>query len=350
MKKFSFIIPVYNCEKYLEKCVDKIKDINLNTYEIILVDDGSEDSSGSLCDRLAHENKVIHCMHQKNQGVSAARNTGLKTADGDYVIFLDADDTMEPEKMHELLGKIEEEPEVIDMVIFSLSFDYYYNGMLYRRDEMKTPLQGVQSSRIWGQNLLELYCTNSLSPIWNKVFRRKLLTDNSLYLREDMFLYEDLEYSLRCMSYCNNIMFEREVIYHYRQSEDEGNAGRRLMRVEHLPMLVDKIEDALDKLIEKKQAILKQKEIKSILFLLYTVLAREKINVSNRSQIRQICDDFSEWNQEHTFEITPEQKQFVNYLLNRKINCLILKREYGKIRHGLAVIVKNTRIYKKLKG
>ena len=110
MKKFSFIIPVYNCEKYLEKCVDKIKDINLNTYEIILVDDGSEDSSGSLCDRLAHENKVIHCMHQKNQGVSAARNTGLKTADGDYVIFLDADDTMEPEKMHELLGKIEEEP------------------------------------------------------------------------------------------------------------------------------------------------------------------------------------------------------------------------------------------------
>ena len=88
MYKYSFIIPVYNCEEYLQKCVQSIKDIKLKNYEIILVDDGSQDDSGRICDELQYECKRIRCIHQQNHGVSVARNQGLIAAMGDYICFL----------------------------------------------------------------------------------------------------------------------------------------------------------------------------------------------------------------------------------------------------------------------
>ena len=286
--KFSFIIPIYNGEKFINKTIREIGQTNLEDYEVILVNDGSTDNSEFICDTLAKKNKNIHCIHQRNQGVSSARNNGLKAATGEYVLFLDADDMLEPRKLSEILEKIEKTKD-IDMAIFGISFDYYYKGKLYRRDEMSPPLNGVQNSKIWMKNMLMMYYTNSLSPVWNKVFRRRFLLDHKLYLREDMFLYEDLEYSVRCMICCDNILFEPEIIYHYRQSDDEGNAGRRLAKIDHIFNLVDQIENVLDKLINLKSTKLEQDEIKSILVLLYLVLAREKIAVSNVRQVKQIC-------------------------------------------------------------
>ena len=96
----------------------------------------------------------------------------------------------------------------------------------------------------WITELPALYRSNSLSPVWNKIIKRSVLVDNQLEFRRDMFLYEDLEFSLRCMSHCDVIYFWHEIVYHYRQSEDERNAGRRLKRIPHLYSLVEQIEDA----------------------------------------------------------------------------------------------------------
>lgn len=346
--KFSFIIPIYNCEKYLETCIQSIKDIRLKEYEIILVDDGSEDNSGTICDEFVQGNEAIRCIHQSNQGVSDARNRGLEIANGDYILFVDADDIIVPEKYRYVLKRIEIEP-CIDMVVFGHEFDYYYNGNCYQRDILNMPLVGMRNSCDWIQSFEDLFYTNSLSPIWNKIFRRNFLVENELYLREDMFVYEDLEYSLRCMACCDNILFEPEIIYHYRQSEDEGNVGRRLEKIKHIPMIIEQIEDALNDMMEKQHAGNRQDEIEKILLSLYIVLAKEKITVSNIREISDICDDFTGWY--HTREyFVQREDSFTNNLLKRKIVKLILRRTYNSIRHKIAVKVKNTIIYQKWKG
>lgn len=346
--KFSFIIPVYNCGQYLDKFIHEIEDVNLSNYEIILVDDGSTDDSGNVCDSVAKRNEKIYCIHQKNQGVSSARNTGLQAATGDYVCFFDADDDIASEKLCGLLRGIGKEKKTIDMALFGMSFDYYHKGKMYRRDEMMTPLQGILDGNSWICRLGDLFYSNSLSSACNKVFRREFLLEHGLYLSKDMFIYEDLEYSLRCMAYCSNILFEPEVIYYYRQSEDEGNAGRRLMRIEHISDLVVRIEAATNEL--KARSVDAAQEITNILTSLYLVLAKEKIAVSNARQIKQICKDFVNWFQGRKIEMPSESQKYAKLLLNQNVWRLIVRKQYINIRHKIAVIVKNTGIYQKMRG
>lgn len=349
MSRFSFIIPVYNCGKYLSKCIGSIENVNLQDYEILLIDDGSTDGTCSVCEQFEHQNKNIRYFYQKNQGVSAARNRGLGLATGDYIIFLDADDSVEPDNLYNLLKTVERNPNV-DMAIFGMSFDYYYKGRQYRSDPLGTPFSGGLESSVWISHVPELFARNVLSPIWNKVIKRSVLERNQLKLREDMFLYEDLEFSLRCMACCDVIFFSPEIIYHYRQSEDEGNAGRRLKRIEHLPTLIDGIESALDVMIERKYAEKQQQEIRSMLLSLYLVIAREKISVSDRAEIRIICEDFAAWLKKRAIQVPDERRILVDWLLNRKVYHLILKRYYIAVRHRIAVRVKNTKWYQKRKS
>lgn len=346
--KFSFIIPVYNCGQYLNNFICEIESVNLHNYEIILVDDGSTDDSGNICDEIAKESEKICCIHQKNQGVSSARNHGLQAATGEYVCFFDADDDIQPKRLYELLRRIEKEKTAIDIAFFGIAFDYYYKGKIYRRDEMMTPLQGVQNEKGWLYRLKDLFLSNSLSSACNKVFRREFLIEHRLYLSEDMFIYEDLEYLLRCMAYCSNILFEPEVIYYYRQSEDEGNAGRRLIRMEHISDLVIRIETAANEI--KTRLEKETEELTNILLSLYLILAKEKIAVSNARQIKQICDDFADWFESKNIEIPSEHQKYVELLLKRNVCRLILKRNYISIRHRIAVAAKNTGIYQKLRG
>lgn len=333
--KLSYIIPVFNCGQYLGSCIKKIEKVGLCDYEIILIDDGSTDDSSSICDRLARENVKVRCIHQTNMGVSSARNCGLGEATGDYVFFIDADDDIDPERLHEVIEKLKVNPD-IDMVIFGLSFDYYHKGVLYRRDELKTPMTGILDKNLWMNHMTELYHANSLSPIWNKIIRRGLLLENDIFLRKDIFIYEDLEYSLRCMRCCDKVLFAPEIVYHYRQSEDEGNAGRRLRRVNHLTDIADQIDCAFGEFVFQEQK-------EEILLSLYLVLAREKISVSNRKEISVICHDFVKWYQAKGYQT---RDVFINQLLNCKVGSLIIKSKYTSIWHKIAVAVKNTAWYK----
>lgn len=349
LSKVSFVIPVYNCEKYLSKCVEGIKKISAVDYEIILVDDGSKDRSGLICDRLSSEDARISCIHQENRGVSSARNAGLKAATGDYVCFIDSDDEIESSKLDIVFEKLKQEKSV-DMAIFGLSFDYYHKERLYRQYQLSPSLTGIISDDIWLRRILDLYTANALNSICNKIFLKEFLKKHNLYLQEDMFLYEDLEYFIRCMGYCKWILFEPEIIYHYRQSEKSGNMGRHLLRIEHIFTLLNQIEKSFYQLIENKKAMLIEKDVKKILLSLYLIFAREKIDVSNSAQIRQICEDFEYWYQSRAIEIPPESQKYVKLLLKKAVKRLIMRREYIKIRHKIAVKVKNTRIYQKLKG
>lgn len=115
--RFSIIVPVYNTERYLKKCIDSILIQKFSDFELILVDDGSEDGCGDMCDQYAEYDSRVRVIHKKNMGVSAARNDGLDKASGDYILFVDSDDWIENNCLEVLNDVITEN---IDVVVFGL--------------------------------------------------------------------------------------------------------------------------------------------------------------------------------------------------------------------------------------
>lgn len=332
MMDYSFIIPVYNCKDFLPDCVASICAVGAASWEIILVDDGSTDGSGEVCDRLAEQYPEVRVIHQENSGVSAARNRGIREARGESVLFLDADDSIESQ----LLGQILEDPRCreSDMVIYGLTFDYYRNGSCYRRDPLFFEQDGILGRQGWTGAFWELFIRNSLSPVWNKVYKRSILQEKSLKLDTGMFLYEDFEFVLRYMQHCNTIWNVPQAIYHYRQPEDEGNAKRRLARIDRLSEFLKPIEAALEGLsdvpAEQRQMILVQ---------LHQVLARQKISGSNLAHIRGICEDYARWYQSGGFTVC--QDRFHQRLTNGKMLTLWMQDKKAALRHAVAVRVKS---------
>ena len=343
MVKYSFIIPMYNCSSYIQQCVHNILMMDRKDVEIILIDDGSSDNTKNICNQLTKNNPVIKYYYQPNSGVSEARNNGLKKAKGEYIIFIDADDSFESYLLNNVLDTLDDYDNV-DMVIYGISFDYYYHGRCYRRDELHSKFHGVTSQSEWMAAIVELYKTNALSPVWNKVFRKQLLIENDLSLKKNMFFYEDLEYSIRTLAYCNNILFLKDTVYHYRQTEDEGNAGRRLKRINHIDELITDIENAFATL-----KTIESSSVEEILLELYCVIAREKVEVSSVSELSVLRQDLVRWLQEKGIDSKKVSNTFLGDLIDHSILWTIINRKYRKTRHFFAVRVKNMILFRLIK-
>lgn len=333
---FSFILPVYNCKAYLPDCVDSILAVGVPGCEILLVDDGSTDGSGALCDELAQKNPCIRVIHQANAGASAARNAGLDAAVGEHVLFVDADDGLDSQALNSILS--DQRCLQSDLTVFGLTFDYYHHGKLYRRDPIYYETDGILPADLWESDIVTLYLKNSLSAMWNKVYKRSILEDNHLRLNTDMFLYEDLEFVLRYLACCGDIWNVPQAVYHYRQSEDEGNAGRRLSRIESIPTLLAYIEDALASLRAAHPGVAED-DCQNILQTLHQVLAREKITVSNLEGVRKICREYAQWEKTHIS--SPAPSKFRDRLVGEKAAALLISRELSALRHRAAVTVKS---------
>lgn len=332
---YSFIIPVYNCKDYLAVCVDGIRSVGVGTWEILLVDDGSTDGSGDLCDKLAERYPEIRVIHQPNAGASAARNRGIQESGGEKILFIDADDSLDADALGTVLA--DTRCGQVDMVIFGLTFDYYYHGKCYRQDPMFFDHDGILGADAWGRVFAKLFEKNSLSPLWNKVFRREILMRHQLRLNEDMFLYEDFEFVLRYMAHCDTIWNVPRAVYHYRQTEDEGNAGRRLRRISSVPDFLKPIETSLNRLRTANSAVTK-KQTDTILQLLYLTLANQKLAVSDLPGIHQICREFSRWAGNRDLPIEPSKYQ--QRLMKEQALLLYLSNQKTALRHWLAIRVK----------
>lgn len=330
MITISVIIPAYNCAGTIRDTVSSIFLSGLTDYEIIIVDDGSTDGTDRICDELSSRYEYIRCIHQKNAGASAARNRGVQEAKGDYLWFFDADDGVKEQSVARVVKKLHDVSP--DMLVFGMGFDYYYKGKCYRSDEYLPPAEGMKSASDCSDMLYELFRTNSLSACVNRMIKRSVIAKMDSLLREELFLYEDLEFVLRVMKKCDSVYFLREAIYHYRQSEDGGNAGRRLKRIAHLPELMNKIEEALGE----------EKDKNRILLALYLILAREKVSVSTKADIETVCNDFRHWIDAHAFFDLIKTNEYAQLLYNRKTTNLLIRKTKSIIRHGIANGIKKT--------
>lgn len=331
--KVSFIIPVYNCKEFLAGCIDSIKrisDYSRNEFEIILIDDGSTDGTSEVCDRLGD---IV--VHQKNSGVSTARNAGIKKANGDYVVFIDADDYIDPEKFAELLAKLDGS-SAIDVAVYGISFDYLNGEKCYRSDVVLPPFQGKYTRPECLNNLYVLYEDNVLSPVWNKIIKRDLLRNHSLVFRADMFLYEDLEFSIRLLNVSEVWYFDFNPVYHYIQKETNIKSGARLKRMKDLSQLVDTIHFDLRQ-IEKNY----EEQTTKLILSLYLVLVRQKISISDRSTVIAICNEFAYWIDTHTLRERINNNKYAMLVYDKKVNILIAKRIWSDMRHKIAVMIKS---------
>lgn len=164
----SVIIPVYNVKQYLVRCLDSVARQSYRNLEIILVDDGSTDGSGAVCDEFAGSDERVRVIHQENQGLWAARNSGQRVARGDYLLFIDSDDYIHSD-MVMTLHKAINEADGIDLAMV----DYKKTAML---DEDVDSVQEGSEEFLDQEEMISRYCKGSVAGcVWNKLFRRSLL-------------------------------------------------------------------------------------------------------------------------------------------------------------------------------
>ena len=205
MPKATVIVPVYNVEAYLEKCVDSILAQTEPDFELLLVDDGSTDNSGALCDKLAQKDSRIQVIHQKNQGLGGARNTGIKAASGDWVLLVDSDDWIEPELLEKTLetGLREE----ADLVMFG------FRSVDEQGNTLQTVVEDVPTDQ--GLTLKDHPDLLLTAPsAWRRLYRRELLVRTGI-LYPPRVWYEDIRTTPKLLAAADRVVFLSYVGYDY---------------------------------------------------------------------------------------------------------------------------------------
>ena len=208
MPEISVVVPVYNVERYITACVDSILNQTFEDFELILVDDGSPDNCGCLCDAYAVKDHRVRVIHQANQGLSCARNTGIDAAQGRYICFVDSDDLVAPDYCYTLF-------RLLDGTAYDFSF---CSVARFPDGSEPTPYNSAASFSLTNV----AYTANQLNRktefgVWNKLFRRELFDQIRFApgkLHEDVIFSADLLLNLR-----NGVIATEKQLYYYRQRE-----------------------------------------------------------------------------------------------------------------------------------
>lgn len=200
MTKLSVIVPVYNSEKYLEKCLESLVNQTLEEIEIIIVNDGSTDNSQKIIDKYIDKYPTkIKALVQKNSGQAVARNLGIKNANGEFIAFVDSDDYVEKDAYEKAYNyAVENSLEIV-----------CFNFWEEKGNEKKE--SGYYNFE--NRNVDIKYILNETSP-WNKIINRNLIIENNINFMEN-YIYEDLELIPRLVLYTNKIGFIDECLYNY---------------------------------------------------------------------------------------------------------------------------------------
>lgn len=319
----SVIIPAYNCSQTLFKAVESIQNSGISNYEIIIVDDGSTDGTGVLCDELASQHREIRCVHQYNAGVSQARNRGFREAAGKYILFFDADDTVESGAFSEIESMLL--LNTPDLLVYGVKFDYYYHGKCYRSDDLICKYEGLYQRGEWLPLLEELFDCNYLSPVWNKIILRDVIQMNGIHFSPEMHLMEDCLFTLQCLDCCETIYLLPRALYHYRQADDEGNAARRMQSISSLTAYMSHFASL-------------PKRYDEIVRRIYFMLLRQSVGSAwSEKKLQEIAEDDSVNSIE---AVHPDDKKLRMQLRNGEFKQLIRTNQKTSFRHKVAVLMK----------
>lgn len=205
MPAISIICPVYKAEKYIHKCIDSVLAQTFTDFELLLIDDGSPDSSGQICDEYAERDSRVRVFHKENGGVASARQVGLDNACGEYTIHVDPDDWVEPNMLEELYAKAKETDA--DMVIC----DFYTESYIPRNQKYIKQAPTSLSSNIVLRNLFE----HLHGSLCNKLIKLECFRKNNIRFNQEFSFCEDLCINIAVISKNIIISYLPKAFYHY---------------------------------------------------------------------------------------------------------------------------------------
>lgn len=221
----SVIVPVYNVEKYLRRCLDSIVNQTYRNIEIILVDDGSTDGSGKICEEYAERDKRIKVFSQSNRGVSVARNVGLKKAKGKYIAFVDSDDYIDANYLCELYSLIKNKSGDVSIVgqkvVYAVNSNSCGGGAKKDTTELMELFNGAEATE------LMLYQKKINSSLWGKLFKKELFDGVSF---PDGMVHEDLLALYYIFKKAKRIILSNTILYFYYFRQDSLLNGKRFDR------------------------------------------------------------------------------------------------------------------------
>ncbi|GGE30547.1 hypothetical protein GCM10011391_06510 [Pullulanibacillus camelliae] len=214
--KISIIVPIYNVEPYLHCCIDSILAQSFTDFELILVDDGSTDQCGSICESYKGKDDRVRVIHQNNQGVSAARNRGIEASKGDFIGFVDPDDKIAREMFQQLYSAVSH--TTIDMVIcpiltINVVKQTRTTSQLWR--EVNRPLLNETITSDIIPSMLRQHRSYSIYSCNNKLYRRALIRNKNIWFEEGRQHSEDVRFNFRLLPFARSIIFIDSTAYLY---------------------------------------------------------------------------------------------------------------------------------------
>ena len=238
----SIVIPIYNVEIYLKKCINSILNQNFNDFEIILVNDGSTDSSLDICNEYLKKDTRINLVNKTNGGLSSARNAGLNVAKGKYISFIDPDDCINENYFNILINKA----EMNDCDVIVSGYRTVPNNVdiipSYKLNEVLKGTDFILSSD-------NVHSKNELCFVWRYLYKLKLIKENKIKFNEKIFIGEDVTFNLEVLVNANKVMAISDILYYY-----TINNPTSLMRNKFKPNL----ESSLIKQYEKRYYLSKK--------------------------------------------------------------------------------------------
>ncbi len=320
MSLVSIIVPIYNVEKYIEKCIESILAQTHQNLEILLIDDGTPDRCGEICDKYAELDKRIQVIHKSNGGLSDARNVGISVATGDYVVFVDGDDFISENLVeYALESAVKHQADVV-------MFDFYeVEEETNRRDICSMSIEKDQASSL-EQNKAYLLTTPS---VCNKIFRRTFLIEQPIHFPVGRN-YEDLSTTPKLLAKATSIVYmNSEPLYYY--VLHTGSIMRSKNFKTSYTQRVAALDDILSYYREQKLESMYHDELEYLVFLHgYFVPSKEIVLVDRKnmylekfrlyaiSQYKNIC-----------------KNKYITIYLSRKdkiLLCLLLNKQYSAMR------------------
>lgn len=266
MIKISIIIPVYNVEKYINKCLDSILNQTLTDIEIIIINDGSNDKSLEICKQYSEKDSRIILIDKKNEGVSVARNKGIEVSKGEYILFVDSDDWID-ENSCEIMYK-EIQKNKADLFFcnhvreYGTTRDYIDYGLdekIIEKDEIK---EKIIFPLIEEEDKNKVHLKASFRGPLGKLYKREIIQKSNIYFNHDLIIGEDFIFNLQYLRKTNKIVMSKEYFYHYfkndesttnRYKEDSWSIYRKLLIAIEQQLKIDyKKEEFVDRLNKLK--------------------------------------------------------------------------------------------------
>lgn len=277
MKTISVVIPVYNVEKYLSECLDSVVNQTYKNLQIIIVDDGSTDSSGKICDEYAGKDNRISVIHQSNAGAGAAKNTGLELIDGDYFSIIDSDDYIELDMYEKMVNSLEKYNSDIAQCLFR---NVFVNDSFDRKYKIKGNYPKILTSK----NFLKEYLYDwKYAIFWNKLFKKSLLQNIKFPVGRKI---DDEFFTYKLVCNAKKVVNIDNILYNYRMRKtsvmNENNSDR---------LIYDRIDCFIERYNYVSNVFPSLK--KKYNLKLYDDLLHFKDSAKDNSKILSLLNDFS---------------------------------------------------------